>query len=282
MLHIVTDGSADMPSDWPQKYQIHILPLMVRFGEELYVAGENLTHEQFYRLVAERGMIPHSSLPAPDQIIAFYRKIARPGDEILSIHIASKMSGTFSAVQIATHELIGELKITVFDSGAGSAALGFMCREARLLHQTGFSAREIIRRLDEARQKLTIIFTVENLEYARLSGRVNFLQSTLSSLLGIKPIIVLRDGLLQMAEKVRTRGRAIDRVLESVFQRISEQAVNIAIVHAADLDTAKAMVEKVRSWANVKEIIITDLAIPVAANLGPGTIGVVAYPVNGG
>lgn len=280
MLKIVTDGSNDMPSEWASDFEIDVLPLFVRFGETTYVPGVNINGTDFYELVRQSKVVPKSSLPSPDQIATFYRKISQKGDEILSIHLGSKMSGTFSTVQMAARELADEFKIYTFDSAAGSAALAFMCREARLLHRSGVSVTDILRYLDDMRQKITIVFTVDNLEFARLSGRVNALQSAITSVLRIKPIIVLRDGLLQMSEKVRTRQRSLERVVALVHERVGKRQVNIAVVHAADPKTADWMADRVWKVLNIKELILTDLSIPVAANLGPGTVGIVAYPVN--
>lgn len=279
MLKIVTDGGVDMPSGWEKKYQINIMPLMVRFGEEVYTQGVNLDAKGFYRLVNEKNIIPKSSLPSPFQMMEFYRKIAKARDHILSIHIASKMSGTFSSVVQAAKELSGELNIYPFDSGAGSAAMGFMCREARLLDLAGSSIQDIIKRLEAIKNRLTVIFTVDNLEFARLNGRVSALQSAVSSMLKIKPIIVLRDGLLQMGDKVRTRSKSIERILEAVRLKVGSKKVNIAIVHANDLPAAKTLLENAKKIFNIHELVVSELSIPVAANLGPGTVGIVAIPV---
>ncbi len=279
MLKIVTDGGVDMPTGWEQKYKIDIIPLMVRFGEEVYTAGVNLNGNKFYKLVKEKNIIPKSSLPSPFQMMEFYRKIANAKDRILSLHISGKISGTFSSVVQAAKELRGELNIYPFDSGAGSAALGFMCREARLLDRAGLSIQEILNKLEKIKSRLTVIFTVDNLEFARLNGRVNALQSAVSSMLNIKPIIILRDGLLQMGDKVRTRSKSIERILETVRLRVGTKKVNIAIVHANDLIAATALMEKAKKLFNIKEMVVSDLSIPVAANLGPGTVGIVAIPV---
>jgi DegV family protein with EDD domain len=155
-----------------------------------------------------------------------------------------------------------------------------MCREARLLSDRGFSPEKIVEYLSELRSRLTVIFTLENLEFARLSGRINSFQTALSSLLRINPIIFLRDGLLQMGKKVRTRHVALETVIAEVKNRLGGQEANLAIVHANTPETAQDMIEKVRAAIPaIREIIITELAIPVAAHLGPGTIGIVAYPV---
>ncbi|HWQ04189.1 MAG TPA: DegV family protein [Longilinea sp.] len=282
MLQIVTDGSADMPSSWLEQYQIHIMPLMVRFGEKTYVQGVDLTNEDFYQMVNDQQVIPKSSLPSPDQVKDFYRSIARRGENILSIHLSSKLSGTFNAFQLAARELVNEYQIYLVDSGAGSAGLGFMCREARRMWQAGIPIEGILNRMESVRNQLAITFTVDSLVFAHMSGRVNTLQKAIASLLNIKPIIVLRDGLLEMTDKVRTRHRSLDRIIDIVSERIGKQRVDLAVVHAADPAMAAEILEKARKVFNVRDFILTDLSIPVAANLGPGTIGIVAYPVNEG
>jgi DegV family protein with EDD domain len=280
MLKIVTDGAVDMPQDWFQKYQIDLIPLMVRFGEEIFTQGINIDVNNFYNLVRQKNIIPKSSLPSPTQVVEFYRKVASKQDKVLSIHVASKMSGTYDVIQLAAKELIGELEIYPFDSEAGSAAMGFMCREARKLEQAGKSINEIVGRLEEIRKSLTVIFTLDNLEFARMNGRVNAMTSLMSALIKIKPIVILKDGLLQISDKVRTRQKSLDRILECVKDRVAGEKVDLAIVHADDLPTAKILMEKAKSVFNLREIIITDLSIPVAANLGPQTIGIVAVPVD--
>ncbi|GAP10548.1 protein containing EDD domain protein, DegV family [Bellilinea caldifistulae] len=279
MIKIVTDGSADMPEGWEEKYDIKIIPLSIVLGEQTYLQYRDVTSKNFYQLVREKRFPPKTSLPSPYQIMEFYRSIAQKGEEVLSIHLASKLSGTFAAVKQAADEIADEIKVYPFDSGAGSAALGFMCREARLLSQKGWDVPQIMRRLEKMRDRLTVIFTLENLEFAYLSGRINKLQTALSSLLRINPIIVLRDGLLNMSEKVRSRHRALDRIVEQVQQRVGDKMASLAVVHAAAPEAAQTMVERLRKiFPNVREIVVTELSIPVAAHLGPGTIGIVAYP----
>lgn len=279
MLRIVTDGATDMPEGWAEEFQINVIPLRIRFGEETYVQGEDVTNASFYDLVNQKQQIPQTSLPSPYQIAEFYRGVAGQDDVVLSIHISSKLSGTFSAVQMAVKEVGDELNIIPIDSRAGSAAVGFMCREARKLEQAGNSVQQIIKRLEEIRQKLVVIFTLDNLDFARLNGRVSALQSILSSMLKIKPIVVLKDGMLTIGDKVRTRQRALEKVLDIVKEKVGTRQILLAVVHAADLNTARILMEHAKKVMNVSEAILTELAIPVAANLGPGTVGIVAIPL---
>jgi DegV family protein with EDD domain len=189
------------------------------------------------------------------------------------------MSGTFAAAQEAARQLTGMYNVVPFDSGSGSAVLAFMTQEARTLDCSGASLQTILERLEFIRKKVTVIFTLDTLEYARLSGRVSALQARITSLLQIKPIIVLREGLLDMADKVRTRSRSIDKVIDMVRQRAEGKLMNVAVVHAADPITGEAIAERMKRLIHIKQLIMTELSIAVAANLGPHTVGIVAYPV---
>jgi DegV family protein with EDD domain len=278
MLRIVTDGAADMPETWANTYEIHMLPLNVQFGGETYTQGPGFTNSDFYRMVREKKIIPKTSLPSIGQVKAFYRSIAQHGDTILSIHISSKLSGTVATVEAAAGELSEEFKIIVFDSLAGSMAQAFMAREARLMERAGAALPEILHRLEVVRQQIVVFFTLDTLEYAYLSGRISALQNLVVAALKVKPIITLRDGLLEMSEKVRTRHRSLQQVAEKLFARMEGCRINLAVVHAADPQTASALYAKIGERMEIGEGVITELAIPVAANLGPGAIGIVAYP----
>ena len=279
MLQIVTDGAVDMPPEWEQKYGIHILPLNINFGERTYTQGQGFTRNDFYRLVQEKRMIPKTSLPSIGQVQEFLRSIANPGDTILSIHISSKLSGTFSTVETAARELSGEFKVFVFDSLAGSAAQAFMAREARLFERAGAAMPEILARLEKIRARINITFTLDTLEYAYMSGRINALQSLVASALKVKPIIELREGLLEITDKVRTRHRALEHVVQKLRERVGSQRINAAVIHAADPEMGQSLYQEVCQRLNVAEAVLTELSIPIAANLGPRAIGVVAYPV---
>lgn len=280
MLRIVVDSAADMPAGWADQYGIDLMPLSVNFGgEELYTEGPGFTKADFYRMVREKRKIPKTSLPSIGHIQAFYRSIACAGDTILSIHVSGRLSGTVQTVQAAAQDLAGDFKIFVFDSEAGSAAQAFMAREARLMERTGAAMPEILRRLEWVRRQIAIIFTIDTLDFAVLSGRINALQSLLAAALKVKPIIVLCEGLLSIGEKVRTRQRALDRVIQMMQERLGQRRVNLAVVHAADPQMGQALFDRARSLFNVQEAMFAELSIVVASHLGPGAIGIVAYAV---
>jgi DegV family protein with EDD domain len=279
MLRIVTDGAADLLPAWEKEYGIDTIPVNILFGEKSYLQGVELDNEGFYKLVDESKRVPKTSQPSPHQFVEFYRKVAQKGDTILSIHITAKLSGTYASAIAAAEELKGEFNIIPIDSACGSLGIGLMCREARKLERAGKSVEEIVKYVEDIKSKVRVILTLDTLEYAKMSGRVGTLQAALASVLNVKPIAVLRDGVLNMTEKVRTRKAALDRVIEIAKEEYGNSPVYMAVVHARDLKSGQALLDDAKSHFNAKETMINDLSISIAANLGPGTVGLILYPI---
>ena len=280
MLRIVIDASADMPPEWIEKYDLSILPMPIQIGGRTYYQGLDITNAQFYKLVQDKNMVPKSAAPSPLKISQIFESIYRAGDSILALTVSSKMSATYDMVVDAAKQLKKKFKVHVFDSGGGSVLLGFMGKEARLLGRAGKTLKEIQTRLEEIRERTALVFTVDQLEFARRSGRVSTLQAALGSLLNIKPIIVLREGLLSVAGNVRTRKKSLNRIIEMLKNQVQDRKVNVAVVHADDPGTAELLKERISRILNCAEVVVTDLSLAVAANLGPGTVGIVACPVD--
>ena len=279
MLRIVMDGAGDMPAEWSQEFDIDVIPINIHFGEQTFLQGIDMNDADFYRIADESGTVPKTSQPSPAQFVEFYTRIADPGDTILSIHVTGKLSGTVESAEIAARELKDQYDLIPIDSYSGSAAMGYMCREARQMERAGAPLQKILDRLEFIRQNINIVLTLNTLEYARKSGRVKALQAALASLLNVKPIIVLTNGVLDMADRVRTRSRSLEYVIDSVIARVGDRPVNAAVVQAQDPQSGDLLMELVKARLNCKDLIMTGLSISVAANLGPGTVGVVAYPL---
>jgi len=279
MLRIVTDGAADVLPTWNTEYGIDVIPVNILFGEKSYLQYIDLDNEGFYKLVDESKRIPKTSQPSPHQFVEFYRKVAQKGDMILSIHITAKLSGTYASAVAAMEEVKDEFKVIPIDSAVGSLGIGLMCREARKMERAGKSVDEIVKYLEDIKYKIRVILTLDTLEYAKMSGRVKTLQAALASVLNVKPIAVLRDGDLNMAERVRTRKAALDRVIEMAKAEFGNQLVYLAVVHARDPKSGEGLLEQAKSHFNCKETMLGELSISVAANLGPGTFGLILYPI---
>jgi DegV family protein with EDD domain len=280
MIRIVTDGAADMPEEWLKEFDINVIPINIHFGEKTYLQNVDLDRDGFYQLVDETRKIPKTSQPTPHQFGEFYKKIAETGDTILSIHITSKLSGTYESAVAAARELERKFKVIPFDSMCGSVGIGMLCREARLAEREGLALEDILKRIEDLREKIDIYLTLDTLEYARMSGRVGAMQAALASLLNVKPIATLGDGVISITEKVRTRSASIERLINMAKDKVGDNPINLAVVHARDPQSGQALLEKALNTFNVKESNLVDLSISIAANLGPGTVGLIFHPAS--
>jgi DegV family protein with EDD domain len=278
MLRIVTDGAVDLPPGWEEEFKIDVIPINIQFGEKTYLQFVDLDFEDFYKMVDASKEFPKTSQPSPHQFVEFYKKIAQPGDTILSVHVTSRLSGTYTSAVAAAKEVKDMFNVITVDSAGGSMGLGFMCRAARQMERAGKSVEEIVQYIESVRGAVQIILTLDTLAYARRSGRVGTLSAALASVLNVKPIAVLKDGIVDMVDKVRTRKAALERVLQMGKEAYDDQPVFMAVMHARDVKSGQTLLEKARKRFNVRDAVLTDLSISLAINFGPGTVGLVLYP----
>ncbi|MBI2331979.1 MAG: DegV family protein [Chloroflexi bacterium] len=280
MLRIVTDGAVDLPAEWYKEYDIQRIPINVHFGEEkTFIQDVELDQDGFYKLVDGK-TLPHpkTSQPSPHQFVEFYKKTAQPGDTILSIHITSKLSGTYASCVSAAEELKDTYNVVPVDTLCGTMGTAFMCRAARQMERAGKSVDEIVKYIEGIRSKTYVILTLDTLEYAKRSGRVGTLSAALASVLNVKPIALLKDGIVDMVDRVRTRKAAIERVLDLAKENVGDSPVYVGVVHARDEAAARSLLDEAKKRFNVKESFLTDLSISLVINFGPGTVGLVLYP----
>lgn len=279
MLRIVTDGAADVPAGWEKEFDIKIVPINIHFGEKTYIQYVDMDFDGFYKEVSTNKVFPKTSQPSPHQFSEFYKKNYQKGETILSIHVTSKLSGTYASCVASAEELKSEYNIIPFDSLGGSLGIAFLCRTARLMERAGKSVDEIVKALEALRGKVHIFLTLDTLEFAKRSGRVGTLSAALASVLNVKPIARLQDGLVHMVEKVRTRKAALARVIEMGKEAFGNRPVFLGVVHARDLASGQSLLEDAKKAFNVKGAELTDLSISLAINFGPGTVGLVLVPV---
>ena len=280
MLRIVTDGATDFPAGWEEEFDIQIIPINIHFGEETFIQYVEMSLDEFYNKIETSSVFPKTSQPSPHQFTEFYKTVAEEGDTILSIHVTSKLSGTYASAVTAANELKDKYNIVTFDSAGGSLGTAFMCRAARQMERSGKSIEDIVAYLEAVREKVQIIFTLDNLEYARRSGRVGTLSAALASILNIKPIARLEDGVLNMVDKVRTRKAAVKRVLEMGKEVFGDQPIHLGVAHARDPESAMNLSDEAKKLFNYKDVVQSDLSISLAINLGPGTVGLLLYPAD--
>ena len=281
-MRVVMDDAGDLPANLIEENNIAIIPVNITFGTEEFLSGITMSRKEFYEKAANVGdhNFPKTAQPTPYQFKEFYQKILDEGeDEILTVTVGEKLSGTYESAEIARRDLAGKGTFHLFDSMGGSAAQGFIVLEAARMAAAGAEADVIFKRLSTMRDEHVTVFLIDSLEYAVKGGRVNSMRSTVASLLKIKPIMKLEDGEIIEAGKVRTYNKALEYIVDYVVERVGDKPIRLAFVHAADPEGARELDIRATPQLNAVESITTEMGLPVSINLGPGALGIVAVPV---
>ncbi|MFQ5594318.1 MAG: DegV family protein [Anaerolineae bacterium] len=283
MIAIVTDSTCDLPASLRASYDFAVIPAHVIFNSDDFLDGVTIDAEVFYRRIRDTGIIPTTSQPSIGEFVQLYRELAAKGaDEILSLHISRHLSGMVGSAEMAASEVAGEIKVHVFDSSAGSVGLGYMVVEAAEAVKIGRSAEDILAVLKRIRESLTIVLAPLNLEFLLKSGRISRLQGALGTLLNIKPIVQLKDGTLEATERVRSRRKSLQRMVEITAETHGSQPVNVGVAHASAPDDAQSLLSMAEARLNCQQAFTTELGLGITSHLGPGTVGLGAYPSNAG
>ena len=280
-MRIVMDDAGDVPEELVKKHNIAVIPVNITFGTQEYLSGMELDQTGFYEKVKEVGEhnFPKSSQPTPFQFQQLYESILGEGEnEIMTITVGEKLSGTYASAEAGAQPLQDKGTFHLFDSASGSAAQGYMVLEAARMAEAGATADEIFAKLERMRDEQTVVFLIDSLEYAVKGGRVGSLQSSLASLLRIKPIMELKDGQIVEAGRVRTYAKALDYIVDKVTREVGDKPVKMALIHAHDPQGVIQLREQASKRLNVSEEFESEMAVSVAINLGPGALGIVAIP----
>ena len=280
-MRIVMDDAGDIPPELAEKYNIVTVPVNITFGTEEYLSNVDLGIAGFYEKVKEVGEhnFPKSSQPTPFQFTQVYESILAEGeDEIMTITVGEKLSGTYASAKAAAGQLQGKGTFHLFDSAGGSAAQGYMVLEAARMAERGATAEEILARLEFMRREQVVVFLIDSLEYAVKGGRVGSLQSSVASLLRIKPIMELNDGLIVEAGRVRTYSKALDYIVDKVAEKMGGKPAKVALIHAHDPEGVTQLRDRAAQRLNISEEFESEMAVSVAINLGPGALGIAAVP----
>jgi DegV family protein with EDD domain len=271
---IVTDSASDLTPELASSAGITVVPLIVTFGTEEFKAGVDLTTEQFWeRMLAPGSPFPTTAAAAPGAFKEAYDAAFAAGAEaVVSVHVAATLSGTMDAARLGAGMLEGR-EIHVVDSGSASMATGLLAIVGSELAAAGVSATEIARVLETRRADLDLFAALDTLEYLRRGGRISGAQAAIGGILSIKPIITVVDGKVETADRVRTRGKARERVVELLTQRKVER---LAVLHTppADVDAFREdLVKRMPGGIDPGRVYTYPVGSSVGPHLGPGCLG---------
>lgn len=275
-VRLVTDSTADLPESLVRKYDITVVPLYVHFGEESLRDGVDIWASEFYYRLENSGVLPQTSQPSPGDFLEAYRPLVEAGEEVLSIHLSRALSGTCHSAELAA-DMVGGAGVRVVDSGLASLGVGMVVLEAARRIEAGAGREEAAEAVRRASQRLVVYFVVETLEYLRKNGRIGRASEFLGSLLNIKPVLTLQDGVVAPVEKARGKGKALGRIFELLHERLGDKAARFAVVHGDRPEEAASLAERVKREFNCVEPPFTGYVGPViGCHAGPGLLGVVA------
>jgi DegV family protein with EDD domain len=270
VVRIVTDSTADLTKEQQQAAGITVVPLNVHFGDQVFRDHVDLTTDEFFRRLKASAQLPRTSQPAVGVFEEAYRTLRQDGDEIVSVHLSSKVSGTYNSALMAAKG-VDEKAIDVVDSLSTSMALGFMALEGAKLARAGKDRATITELLHALVPKARVICVVDTLTYLERGGRIGHARALLGSLLNVKPILQLKDGEVVPLGRARGRPQALSRLVE-LLER-DGHVRQLAIMHGAALADAEQLRERVAASYPGLDILLTEIGAVLGTHTGPGVIG---------
>lgn len=268
----VTDSASDLDPATARADGIRIVPLVVSFGSESFKAGVELTTEEFWaRMTAPNAPFPTTAAASPGEFKAIYDAAFAEGAEaIVSIHVSGKLSGTIKSAEIASG-LLPDREIHIVDSSGASMAEGILAWMGLEMARLGVGAAEIARVLRDRTSDLRMYVSLETLEYLKKGGRISGARAAIGTLLSVKPIIAVEDGVVDTADKPRTRARSRERCIELICARPIER---IAILHTMAPDVEEFRSEVIRrAGLDPATVSVSTVGPSVGPHLGPGCVG---------
>ena len=281
-VRVICDSSINVPDSYLASLRIVECPALVIFGDEVFLNKVEIVDAEFYRRLAhlpKGASLPTTAQPTPRQFTQAIEQVKAEGaSSIVITTVSAKLSGTHnSAVQAA--ELEHDVPVFVWDTNSVSMGGGWQTIIAAEMAQAGASFADIVAMVPKLPQRIVTVFTVDTLKYLVAGGRLSPVQGMMGTLLNVKPMLIIDDGLLKPIGRERGRKSAKTALIDLVLKHVGDSPVRIAIVNANVPDEAKAFEPAVREALNVQELIVVELGPVLAAQAGPGVIALGALQV---
>lgn len=274
-IALVTDSTTYMPPELVQKYNISVAPQVLIWGDQTYKDGVDIQSGEFFTRLKTAKEMPTTSQVAVVSFQEIFKDLIDKGFEVLGILVSSKLSGTVQSA-LQAKELMGAAgqKINIVDSQSVAMALGFqVLAVARALEQ-GASLKEAIALAEKLHDHTGLFFAVDTLEFLHRGGRIGGAQRFIGSALNLKPILAIQDGKVEGIERIRTKNKAHDRILELTIEKVGQRSpIHLATLHANAAEDARALLTRAEQALNPTESVFTEVSPTVGTHAGPGTVG---------
>ena len=266
---VVTDSTADLPDEWRERYGIEIVPLKVLFGKETFRDRVDMTSNEFFTRLAASTSLPTTSAPSPGEFAEVYRRLAQDHDGCISIHIGTRLSATAEAARVGAQAVEG-FKVNVIDSQTVSMPMAFLCRVAAKCN----SLDEATAAVEQRVKKCRVLALLDTLRYLEMGGRLSRAQAMIGTMLDLKPLLLVAENAeIKPVDRVRTRSRAIARMVE--FFRSEMPVETVAVMHAQAKDEAEQIAGELRRELPDLEIPIGQIGCVLGTHTGPKALGLV-------
>ena len=271
---IVSDSTAYLPQDWVSNYNIKVAPSVVIWDGDELRDWYDIQADEFFTRLAKSNSLPTTSQPTPAYFKGIYEELLEDGYDILGVHISHKLSGTFASAEQA-RQMFPDANIENIDTLSASMGEGWPLLMAVKAIEAGKSLQECKQIVEDASRFTDIVLTVETLEFLHRGGRIGGATRLLGTALNFKPILEVSDGRIEPLERVRTRKKSLNRLVELAIQRVGERRpVYMSAIHANARKDAEIVLEKIAEVLPLKHRVVTDVSPTVGVHTGPGTVGV--------
>lgn len=268
-IQIVTDSTAYFTKEYANENNIRVVPLSVAFSGETNDEGFPGEFESFYDKLANSKDFPTTSQPSISAFAEVYEEILAQGNEIITIVISEKLSGTYNSASAAANMTAPD-KISVIDSETTVANLKLLVEIARTMAENGSSREDIVATINREKKRMSVDLTAGTLEYLKRGGRLSSAQAAIGGFLNVKPIIGLRDGKLESVAKVRGKSKA----LEYLVDHVPDNATHVSVLHIMSTEEARQLQQKLKKRFPQIEVSIEEIGPVIGTHLGPGGVGV--------
>ncbi|MCD6299693.1 MAG: DegV family protein [Dehalococcoidales bacterium] len=269
-VKIVTDSSADLPAELAQEMGITVVPLYVRFGDEVYRERVSITDDEFYHKLIQGPVHPVTIQPSPQDFIEAYSKLSPEADGIVSIHLSSKLSGTYNSAIQGREMMEAKCPIEIVDSGSITMAMGLVCIAAAEAAKAGKNLEQVLDGVKQDVPNAHLLGLFDTLKYLQLGGRIGKAKALLGSILNVKPLITLKDGEVAPAGQVRTRAKGIERLVD--FVKNAQDIESLAVGYSTTPDEAQSLAKQLSAIFTKEPIKIARLGTTLGVHAGPGTL----------
>jgi DegV family protein with EDD domain len=271
-IKIVTDSTADLPDSLVKELDIIVVPEYLRFGNQVYRDHVDINEDEFYKRLLNSPVHPNTAQPTPQDFADVYRGLCEEADSIISIHLSSKLSGTFNSAVQGSKMISRPCPIELIDSQTVSIALGLIVIQAAKMARSGMALKQIVEKLSYIINSVHILMLLDTLEYLAKGGRIGKAKALIGSLLNVKPLLTVRDGELVPSGQVRTRSKGTDILFD--FVKKAGEIQDLAVLYSTTPDEAHALAERVSSLFPEDHVILARLGPALGVHGGPGVLAI--------